>query len=180
MPPVYQGYPCGYRDLRPYYARGERALTDEMDVDHPLSEREFWTIYRKVPRLTVEVVLVSERGVLLTRRDAEPCRGLWHLPGGTVRFGEPLTDAVARVARGELGISVDRAELLGYIEYPSHYNNNLDSPVGIAFKVTEWTGTIELDDAARAYGWFRELPPLMHDEQREFLLTAVPSTSTGR
>ena len=67
------------------------------DHPHPLTPDEFRDIYSKVPRLTVEVVLRSPAGVLLTLRDIEPCRGLWHLPGGTVRYGEKLLDAVRRV-----------------------------------------------------------------------------------
>ena len=107
---------------------------------HPLTPDEFRDIYSKVPRLTVEVVIRSPAGVLLTLRDIEPCRGLWHLPGGTVRFGEKLFDAVRRVAATELGIDVVAAHPLGYIEYPSHHENGLDSPVGIAFDVVDYTG----------------------------------------
>ena len=100
----------------------------------PLPQAEFEAIFSRVPRLTVEVVIAdSGRGVLLSLRETGPCRGLWHLPGGTVRFGEPVRAAVARVADGELGVAVTAAELLGYIEYPSHYENGLDSPVGLAF-----------------------------------------------
>ena len=67
-------------------------------------------------------------------RDFGPCQGLWHLPGETVRFGEPLVEAVKRVAQDELGIAVSAGEMLSYIEYPSHYNNGLDSPVGLTFR----------------------------------------------
>ncbi len=64
----------------------------------PLTEEEFREIYSKVPRLTVEVIVQSSRGILLTKRASGPCSGLWHIPGGTVRFGEPLVAAVSRVA----------------------------------------------------------------------------------
>ena len=101
----------------------------------PLPQDEFDWIFSRVPRLTVEVVIASaDRGVLLALRDFGPCKGLWHLPGGTVRFGEPVVDAVKRVALDELGLTVSVGELLGYIEYPSHYNHGLDSPVGLAFR----------------------------------------------
>ena len=82
----------------------------------------------------MEVVIASEAGVLLTKREAGPCQGLWHIPGGTVRFGEALTAAVARVARHELGLEATAQELLGYIEYPSHLEAGLDWPVGMAFR----------------------------------------------
>ena len=73
----------------------------------PLPQDEFDWIFSRVPRLTVEVVMASsDRGVLLALRDFGPCKGLWHLPGGTVRFGEPVTGAVRRVALDELGLTV--------------------------------------------------------------------------
>ena len=140
-------------------------MTDE----HPLSETEFWEIYRRVPRLTVEVVVTGEHGVLLTRRAIEPCRGMWHLPGGTVRFGERLTAAVGRVARRELGIEVLESRMLGCIEYPSHYENGLDSPVGIVHLVTRHAGILAVSAEADAHGWFRRLPAAMHAEQVRFL-----------
>ena len=140
-------------------------MTDE----HPLSETEFWEIYHRVPRLTVEVVLTREQGVLLTRRAIEPCRGMWHLPGGTVRFGERLADAVNRVARRELAIEVLESRMLGYVEYPSHYEKGLDSPVGIVFLVTRHAGALAVSAEADAHGWFRRLPAAMHAEQVRFL-----------
>ncbi len=136
---------------------------------HPLSQQEFETIYSKVPRLTVEIILANEQGVYLTKRSIEPCRGLWHLPGGTVRFGEPLVEAVKRIAARELGINVSSSELLGYIEYPSHYLKGLDSPVGIAFKVASYEGKVIANVEAEDSDWFSELPEVIHEEQRQFL-----------
>lgn len=131
----------------------------------PLPKDEFDRIFAKVPRLTVEVLIVAEEGrVLLALRDVEPCLGTWNLPGGTVRFGERLVDAVRRVARDELGICVRVGPQVGYIEYPSHYENGLDSPVGLVFRA-------EPDDRSRPRGrWFSALPENMHEEQRRFLL----------
>ncbi len=136
-----------------------------------LAHDEFWEIYKKVPRLTVEIIIRNENGVLLTLRDIEPCKNLWHLPGGTVRFGEKLTDAVKRIAKRELGIVVTKTKLLGYIDYPSHFDNGLDSPVGIAFLVTEFSNKIKLNNEAKSYNWFKSLPAEMHSEQRDFIDT---------
>ena len=140
----------------------------------PLPKEEFDAIFSRVPRLTVEVVISSpERGVLLSLRDIEPCKGMWHLPGGTVRFGEPLVQAVARVARDELGFDVEVGEMLGYIEYPSHYENGLDCPVGVAFAARAVDR--ETADAAHAnVEWFDALPDNMHDEQKDFLAAHAP------
>ena len=133
----------------------------------PLPKGEFDSIFSRVPRLTVELVITSpERGVLLQLRDSEPCKGTWSLPGGTVRFGEPAVEAVQRVARDELGLAVSVGPLLGYIEYPSHYDNGLDSPVGLAFATT----MLDQQQAPPNCSWFRALPNAMHEEQKLFLI----------
>jgi ADP-ribose pyrophosphatase YjhB (NUDIX family) len=153
-------------------------------VTHPLPEAEFRAIYARVPRLTVEVVLRDARGVFLTRRSSSPCKGLWHIPGGTVRFAEPLEEAVARVALAETGVTVTGATQMGAIEYPSHYLNGLDHPVGVAFGA-EWEGEPRALDGACAAAWFGIPPADMHDEQAAFLrddpaaLAAFRAGATG-
>ena len=87
----------------------------------------------------------------------------------TVRFGERLTAAVDRVAHRELGIEVLESRMLGYIEYPSHWEKGLDSPVGIVFLVTRHAGTLAVSAEADAHGWFHALPAAMHAEQVRFL-----------
>ena len=146
-------------------------------MDHPaLPESEFHEIYSRVPRLTVEVVVAGPAGLLLTRRESGPCAGLWHIPGGTVRFGERLEAAVHRVAADELGCDLVAGPFLGYIEYPSHYRNGPDSPVGLAFLCEVGPGQDLVTDGSRR--WFTTLPEPMHVEQVEFLTTHGLPTPT--
>ena len=146
-------------------------VTLQQDLSRgPLPKEEFDRIYSRVPRLTAELVIATpQRGVLLQLRDTEPCKGTWSLPGGTVRFGEPATRAVERVARDELGVSATVGAFLGYIEYPSHYMNGLDSPVGLAF-ATKIPDEAALPPHCR---WFTELPGDMHDEQKTFIAQRI-------
>lgn len=134
-----------------------------------LPKPEYDSIYSRVPRLCVEVVIATpERGVLLTRRDIPPNVGAWHIPGGTVMFAEPVAQAVQRVALDELGLEVDVGELLGHIDYPSHYLNGLDSPVGLAFACTVTSAPADAP-APDGGAWFSRLPGGLYEEQREFL-----------
>jgi ADP-ribose pyrophosphatase YjhB (NUDIX family) len=146
-------------------------------IPPPLPEDEFDAVFARVPRLTVEVVITSPAGVLLTRRRSGPCRGLWHLPGGTVRLGEPLTDAVVRVGREELDLDVAAEGLLGYIEYPSHLRGGLGWPVGIAFRAvprSTWRPQPGLAE------WFSRLPAEeMHEEQVAFLTDGGGGVAAG-
>ena len=135
-----------------------------------LPKAEYDAIFSRVPRLCVEVVIVDpERGVLLTLRDIPPNVGAWHIPGGTVLFAEPVVDAVRRVARFELGLDVDVGELIGYIEYPSHYTTGLDSPVGLAFRAAPAGGRPDAEQLPDGCAWFSRLPAGLYEEQRAFL-----------
>ena len=82
-----------------------------------------------------------------------------------------MTNAVKRIAKRELGINVESLENKGYIEYPSHYKNDLDSPVGIVFEVISYSGNLTTNQESQGGGWFDKMPNAMHADQDTFLLT---------
>lgn len=138
--------------------------------DYPIAPDEFKAIYSKIPRLSIEVIVRNKAGaVFLTKRAIEPCAGQWHIPGGTVLFGETLLDAVKRVAQRELGISVEQAVQNGYIEYKSHLDHSFDYPIAFVFEVTDYTGEIQINHEAEAGDWFTTVPDDMHADQDVFL-----------
>ena len=153
----------------------------------PFPKAEFDYLYSRVPRLTVEVVAFEPaRGVVLALREIPPNVGSLHIPGGTVRWGERVVDAYRRISLDELGVELRAGELLGYIEYPSHYENDLDSPVGLAFLATGEGGSLPDDDGLPAgCAWYPTLPPELYAEQAAFLSQrlglrpAAPDASTG-
>src|SRR3989338_837363 len=83
----------------------------------PFSEEEFVSIYSKVPRLCVDLVIQTPQGIVFGLRNLEAWHNMWHLPGGTLFHGEKVKDAVKRIAQNELGISVTESKFIGYIEY---------------------------------------------------------------
>ncbi len=50
-------------------------------------------------------------------RQAKNERGLWEFPGGSVEFGEKLTDALQREMREEYGIEIQVGELLDVVDH---------------------------------------------------------------
>lgn len=138
----------------------------------PFPKDEFDSLFSRVPRLTVEIVVFDpDRGVVLAVRDIPPNVGSLHIPGGTVRWGERVADGYTRVALDELGIPLRAGELLGYIEYPSHFENDLDSPVGLAFRAETDDGSPlpSGDQLPEGCDWYATLPPTLYAEQRTFL-----------
>lgn len=126
-------------------------------LKHPFTFEEFKAHYSKVPRITVEVIIQNEKGVLLTYRTIEPYKDTWHLPGGTVHFKETLEDAVRRVAKEELGIDVLVLRFIGYIDYLPE-NEGFDRPIGMAFLCHTDDKEIKLDEQANKFDYFADLP----------------------
>lgn len=139
---------------------------------YQLPKAEFDSIFAKVPRLCVELIIRTPKGLLLTKRTIDPCKGQWHFPGGTLRFGETLTDAVQRVAQYELGIEVKINKLLGYLEYPQMNADGYKGwPVGVAFEVAIVSGEPRGSDQGEELGFFEEIPADTIVDQANFLKT---------
>jgi ADP-ribose pyrophosphatase YjhB (NUDIX family) len=135
-----------------------------------LTSEEFKSIYSRVPRLTVEVCIKTEKGIVLTKRDIEPWKGYWHIPGGTVSMYETLEDAVKRVALYEAGVEVEVKELMGYILYPSiKEHGDPGWPVGIAFLATIKSGVLRGSDQGMEIREFVESPGKIIPEQLVFI-----------
>jgi 8-oxo-dGTP diphosphatase len=72
--------------------------------------------YPENPIVGVAAVIFSGGSVLLARRDQEPARGQWSLPGGGVELGESLVDALRRELLEEISIKVEIGGLIGVFD----------------------------------------------------------------
>lgn len=134
-----------------------------------LAKDEFDSIYGRVPRLTVEVIILTNQGVILTKRAIPPAIGAWHIPGGTVFMGESLGAAVKRVANEELAVTVKVGQLLGTIEYPEFWQTNYGQPVGLAYLCEITDGEPTGGEQGQEVGFFTKLPQPLFPSQANML-----------
>ncbi|WP_227357580.1 NUDIX domain-containing protein [Haladaptatus salinisoli] len=82
-----------------------------------IPDNEWATIVENVPLVSVDLVIRHDGGIVLGFRKNEPAKGEWFVPGGRVFKNEKLNDAVARVAKEELGTTVTIERQLGVYEH---------------------------------------------------------------
>lgn len=132
-----------------------------------IPEEEFKYIYSKVPRLCVDIIVQTSEGVILTKREIEPYKGFWHIPGGTVLNGEKLEETAKRVALEELGLEIKINKLLGILEYPEMDDEK--HAVSVVYLITDFLGTPRGSYQGEEVKYFKELPENLISTQKEFL-----------
>jgi 8-oxo-dGTP diphosphatase len=132
------------------------------------------------PALTVDCVifgldLEEERlKVMLVERELEPFAGMWAIPGGFVRRGEPLAAAATRELREETGIADVFLEQLYTFGDPARDPRGWVVSVAYYALVSPDKHTIHAATDARQARWFPvgSLPRLAFDHA-EILKTAL-------
>lgn len=136
----------------------------------PFTPEEFKSLYSKVTRLTVDLIIKTPKGIVLTLRTHYTWNGQWHFPGGTIFYRESVMQAIDRVARDEIGKPVEVVKLLGYIEYPSEEDQRgFGSTVTMAFLCRTKETTFTVNEDASRVEVFATLPANLIVEQAEFL-----------
>jgi ADP-ribose pyrophosphatase YjhB (NUDIX family) len=137
-----------------------------------LSREDYKHIYSRVPRSCAELVIKTEKGILFTKRSFGPWKGQWHIPGGTILYGESLKEAVKRVAKEELNLKVKIIKNIGKIEYLKNLKEK-KHVISLIFLVKIVSGKIKLDNQATDYIFSKKIPPNTIKEQREFFQSII-------
>jgi 8-oxo-dGTP diphosphatase len=73
--------------------------------------------YPDQPRVAVGAIVFKENKVLLVRRGKAPARGLWAIPGGSVKICETLQRAAEREIFEETGITIQALKPVFTFDY---------------------------------------------------------------
>ncbi len=72
--------------------------------------------YPRFPIPGVGAIVVGSKGVLLVRRDKDPGKGLWSIPGGGVETGETQEDSVIREVAEETGVQCEIVDFVSTLD----------------------------------------------------------------
>lgn len=117
---------------------------------HWLDPKEYERIFSKVPRVTVECLILHDgvsstqgNGIVLVRRSGAGWDGKWQMPGGPIMMQEHPHDAVCRVSELKTGVEKGGLHILGrqplgVITYPSvSESGGIGWPVSLVY-VCRW------------------------------------------
>lgn len=76
--------------------------------------------YPVFPIPGVTAVVLGAKGILLVKRDKEPAKGKWSLPGGAIEVGESQEEAVAREVMEETGVVCEVLDLISTADVITH------------------------------------------------------------
>ncbi len=120
------------------------------------------------PKVAVGAVIIEKNKVLLVKRKNPPAQGEWAIPGGKVRWGETLREALKREMKEELNVEIRPEGLVKVVEImPENGNPNFHYVI-LDYRATIIGGKPQAGDDALQAAWFGK------DELAQALLT--PST----
>src|SRR3989442_13473192 len=94
-----------------------------------------------MPFPSVDIVILMDQKIILTKRTIPPYRGYWNLPGSVILKNEKMVDTVKRSSKEELGIEVVKPTFIGNYERISKFRHYIPHIFAIILKSV----TIKLD-----------------------------------
>tara|TARA_Y100000590_G_C15748301_1_gene1023096 strand:+ start:9712 stop:10143 length:432 start_codon:yes stop_codon:yes gene_type:complete len=64
-------------------------------------------IVKSIPILCIDLIIVYDKKYLLVKRNENPLKGEWWVPGGRVLLGETIEQTAKRKLEEEIGIKLD-------------------------------------------------------------------------
>ncbi len=111
-----------------------------------------------LPIASVEAIISKDNSLLFLRRKNSPAKGQWWFPGGRIRKGETLEEALYREVKEETGLEVIKSELVNV--YSRIFEERHD--ITIAYYCKCKPDKITLNKEHSAYKYFKKLPANIH------------------
>ena len=117
----------------------------------------------KSSKLTVDGVILKDNKILLIKRENQPFKGKWALPGGFIEYGEKTEDAVLREVLEETGLETKINDLVGVYSDPNR--DPRGHTVTIVYLLNVCGGCLSGGDDASEVKFFNldKLPELSFD-----------------
>lgn len=106
------------------------------------------------PSPTVQAWVERDGAYLALRRNQDPLRGEWNMPGGFVEAGESGPEAIRREVLEETALEIEPLEVIGI--FSSAYGDGDDAePIfDVAYRARVTGGELDVSEESAEAGWF--------------------------
>ena len=115
-------------------------------------------IIKFLPISSVEAIISQNNSLLFLRRNTCPVKGEWWFPGGRIRKGETLVEALHREVKEETALEVIESTFLNV--YSRMFDERHD--ITIAYICKCKPDKITLNPEHSEYKYFKKLPKNIH------------------
>jgi colanic acid biosynthesis protein WcaH len=121
-------------------------------------------ILRNMPIACVDICIINHNGVLLVKRNTEPLKNGWCMPGGRLFKGEKLVECAKRKCLEEVGLNCTIGPIVhtdetvfetGPYNIPTH-------SVNVCFLAIPSSTTVKLDKYSDEYRWVNKIESDFH------------------
>lgn len=128
-----------------------------------IKENLYKEIIKNVPILCIDLIIIYHNRYLLVKRNDNPLKDEWWVPGGRVYIGESLEDAAKRKLIEELNLPVeDTFKLAGFYEdifEESSFGPHLYQTMSVVFSmILKELPSINLDLTSSDWEFKTQLP----------------------
>lgn len=137
-----------------------------------LEVQTFKTVIENTPLVSIDLCLVCNGQIFLSKRRNDPLKGRWFTPGGRIHKNETWQDALLRILEVELGLTGIELEDFTLMGIWDHFYSNsaLDQNISTHyvnlphFAEIKSKPRVVLDDQHDEFKWF-DLSEIANDEK---------------
>ena len=137
-------------------------------------------MHQLLPIACLDLVIIQSGKVLLVKRNKEPAKGQFWLPGGRIFRNETFDDAAKRIALGETGLQINNIKTLGadniiFDTDPFGHGKGTHT-ITCVVKCIPATPDVHVDQNHDDFFWW---DPRMHHEELSDYVTYWTDTALG-
>ncbi len=125
------------------------------------------------PKGTVGAIILRDNKLLLLKRNMEPFKGMWDLPGGFMDAGETPDETIKREIKEELGLKVDDAIFIKHVAGTAFFKDKQFSVINFFYFADIKDQNIKLNDENSEFSWapLKDIKPenIAYDSNRVFV-----------